>query len=198
MSEIIPISAGIEDFKALREKGYAYIDKTVLIKRFLENPCPVALFTRPRRFGKTLAMSMIKCFFEIGSEPSLFDGLSIMDDRDLVEAHMGKYPVVSVSLKDTEGLDYHSAIRKLAFEIRREAKRLNFLETSDILDSDDISEYRRLKTITRHDGQLDESLKLLTDLLYKHYGKKVILLIDEYDVPLENRGNMSTILKCML
>ncbi|MCL1803078.1 MAG: ATP-binding protein [Eubacteriaceae bacterium] len=180
-----PTGSGIEDFKKLREKEYAYVDKTALIKRFLENPCAVALFTRPRRFGKTLAMSMVRHFFEIGTDPALFRGLEIMDDESIVEAHMGKYPVAAISLKDTQGSSMKMARGNLAFAIRAEASRLDYLLDSSLLNRYDKDEFERLISIQGNDDRLHESLAILTQLLNKHFGKPAILLIDEYDVPLD-------------
>ncbi|MCL1803592.1 MAG: ATP-binding protein [Eubacteriaceae bacterium] len=185
ISSIAPMGAGIEDFRRLREKGYEYVDKTLLIKRFLDNPCTAALFTRPRRFGKTLALSMLRHFFEIGTDPAIFEGLEIMRYKVLVEEHMGKYPVISISLKDVHGATMQIARGNLAYAIRKEANRLGFLENSSALSNAAKEEYRRLSTVEGNDVRLHESLALLLDLLEKHFSKQAILLIDEYDVPLE-------------
>ena len=180
-----PIGAGVEDFKRYREKGYAYVDKTAMIKRMVDNPCAVALFTRPRRFGKTLAISMLRHFFEIGASPEIFNGLEIMDEMDVVKAHMGKYPVVSISLKDVQGPSMLMARGNLALAIRTEAKRFGFLSESGKLNNFEKSDYSRLVSIQGSDERLHESPLLLTQLLEKHFGKPAILLIDEYDVPLD-------------
>ena len=185
MENKAPIGAGIEDFKRLREEGYVYVDKTALIKLFLENPCSVALFTRPRRFGKTLALSMLQHFFEIGTDPTLFNGLEIMESKSLIDAHMGKYPVVSISLKDVQGTSIEMARSNFALAIRTEARRLRLLSSSSILSNKEKQEFEWLEGVQGDDKRLHESLLLLTQLLEKHFGKRAILLIDEYDAPLD-------------
>ncbi|MCD8118551.1 MAG: ATP-binding protein [Lachnospiraceae bacterium] len=180
--KMIPV--GVEDFKEIREDDYYYVDKTVMIRDLLHSYGKVNLFTRPRRFGKSLNMSMLKCFFEIGTDPLLFDGLQIAEEKELCEEYMGQYPVVSVSLKGVEGTDYESA-RAMAVEVLiEETRRLCFLKDSDCLSENDKSLYARLLDRNMDESTLISGLRNMTELLRKHYGKKVILLIDEYDVPL--------------
>ncbi len=181
---------GIEDFKEIRTDGYYYVDKTNLIKELLIKRGKVNLFTRPRRFGKSLNMSMLKHFFEIGCDKTIFEGLNITGERELCESYMGKYPVVSVSLKDVDGLNFASAFDSLRRIIVVEAMRFSFLEESSKLDVAEKEEYKAL--LKREHGELamsadtlKASLQTLTKLLEKHYGCQVILLIDEYDVPLD-------------
>ena len=180
-----PLAIGTEDFEKLRRRGYYYVDKTGLIADLLRGSGEVNLFTRPRRFGKTLNMSMLKCFFEIGGDPSLFEGLEITGDRELCERYMNRYPVIFVSLKDIGAGDYETARKLAAVAIVREALRLQFL-----IDSSRLSEYDRISFQKLLDADMEEAdicsgLRILSDLLEKHYGHKVILLIDEYDVPLQ-------------
>lgn len=179
------LPVGIDDFgKLLREEFY-YIDKTGLIRDLLNNWGEVNLFTRPRRFGKTLNMSMLKYFFDIGTDRTLFDGLAISQETALCERYMGKYPVVFISLKGVDGLNYQEAYGALCQILRFEMYRLHFLTDSDkVLDK----EKNALKRFLREEETKEDvwgSLKMLSSLLYQHYGQKVILLIDEYDVPLD-------------
>ena len=176
---------GIDSFEKVRRKKLYYVDKTYLISEILNNDDEVNLFTRPRRFGKTLTMSMLKCFFEIGTDKSLFDGLAISKEKDLCEQHMGKYPVISISLKEVDGLTFESAYNQLRRIIREEAFRLKVLESSPNISDDELISYRKI--IKQQDDVTDisSSLKMLSNLLEKHYGQKVIVLIDEYDVPLD-------------
>ena len=184
---------GIDGFEKLRTNDFYYADKTLFIKELLQNWGEVNLFTRPRRFGKTLNMSMLKCFFEIGSDPVLFDGLKIAQEKELCEEYMGKFPVISISLKSVDGRSFESAAAALKTVIGNEAGRFRFLRESTKLDEDDKKSYYRLiKVGTTSQAIYDmtedvaaASLKTLSRLLEKHYGKKVILLIDEYDVPLD-------------
>ncbi len=176
---------GTEDFEKLRKKNYYYVDKTGLIAELLRGSGEVNLFTRPRRFGKSLNLSMLKCFFEIGGDPSIFEGLAIAQETELCEAHMGKYPVVSVSLKDVEGRDFHFACRQAAAKISVEASRFDFLRGSQKLSGDERELYASLLRRDMDQETLSSSLWDLCRLLEKHYGQKVILLIDEYDVPLQ-------------
>ncbi len=173
---------GTEDFKELRQHNFYYIDKTALIKELFDNYSEVSLFTRPRRFGKSLTMSMLRHFFEIGTDKTLFDNLTISKEKALCEAHMGQYPVIFISLKSVEGRDYLSAREAMWDVIRAETSRLCFLSESKQLDSIDKATFLGLRTGT---GNLESSLKVLTQLLYKHYEKKSVVLIDEYDVPLD-------------
>ena len=184
---------GIENFEEFSSENFYYVDKTLFIKELLQNWGKVNLFTRPGRFGKSLNMSMLKCFFEIGSEPMLFDGLKIMQEKSLCEKYMGKFPVISISLKSVDGLKYDSAVAALRTVIGNEAGRFRFLRESPELDEDDKNSYNQLVNVeakgnskyAMSDDALIDSLKTLSLLLEKHYGQKVILLIDEYDVPLD-------------
>ena len=181
---------GIEDFQEIRKEGFYYIDKTGVIEQLLDRWGKANLFTRPRRFGKTLNMSMLRYFFEIGTDPELFDGLYISQNKELCEAYLGKYPVVFLSLKGVEGSDFEGAKACLMELIGQEAKRFSFLLDSNKLDDEDKEMYRSL--ISLHNGQyvmsettLKYGLKKLSELLAKHFDQKTILLIDEYDVPLD-------------
>ena len=180
-NKILPI--GIEDFDEI-VKDYYYVDKTEFIKDLLNNWSEVNLFTRPRRFGKTLTISMLKNFFEIGTDKSLFDGLNISKETELCEKYMGKYPIISISFKTVNRLTFDDALNKLKDIIFGEALRFQFL-----LDSDKLSKYDKMPLLPLIEGDksidITSSLKLLCRLLEKHYGQKVILLIDEYDVPLD-------------
>lgn len=190
MSKSMKLPVGIENFEEIRTEGYYYIDKTKLIEQLLDNRGKVNLFTRPRRFGKTLNMSMLKYFFETGSDPSLFDGLYISQNRVLCNQHMGSYPVIFISLKNVDGLSFEGAKHRFMDVIGSEANRFRFLLNSQNLTAEDKEQY--LSIIAMADGiyQMNEqvlsrSLKTLSELLNKHYEKKVIVLIDEYDVPLD-------------
>ena len=184
---------GIENFEEFSSEEFYYVDKTLFIKELLQNWGKVNLFTRPRRFGKSLTMSMLKCFFEIGSDPALFAGLKIMQEKDLCEKYMGKFPVISISLKSVDGLSFESASVALRTLIGNEASRFDFLKNSVNLSDNDKEAYAQLTEVgpaqggfyTMTEGMAATSLKILSQLLEKHYGQKVILLIDEYDVPLD-------------
>lgn len=184
---------GIENFEEFSSENFYYADKTLFIRELLENWGKVNLFTRPRRFGKTLNMSMLKCFFEVGSNPALFDGLEIAQEKELCEKYMGKFPVISISLKGVDGRNFESASVALRTLLGDEARRFDFLRNSIILSDDDKEAYARMTAIgpaqggfyTMTEDIAAASLKTLSRLLEKHYGKKVILLIDEYDVPLD-------------
>ncbi|MDE7183821.1 MAG: ATP-binding protein [Lachnospiraceae bacterium] len=182
---------GIENFQEMRTEGFYYVDKTGMIKDFLENFGKVNLFTRPRRFGKTLIMSMMKYFFEAGSDGTLFDGLEISREKELFETYMGRFPVVSVTLKGATGRTFDEAKGMLRDLIGTEALRFEFLSQSDSLSKAEQEQYRvltdknRKGIFTMEDEILKNSLKILSQLLYRHHGKKTIILIDEYDVPLE-------------
>ncbi len=177
---------GIEFFKDMRTRGYYYVDKTGFIRELLDTCGSVNLFTRPRRFGKSLNMDMLKAFFEIGTDAALFEGLEITEDTDRCEEYMGRFPVISISLKDVEGESYETAYDNLGIVISEEAERFDFL-----LDSTKLTRTEKEKLIYLMKGvfekpaYLHNSLRLLTRLLYKHYGTQVIVLIDEYDVPLD-------------
>lgn len=184
MKRKLPV--GIEQFKDIRTEGFYYIDKTGFIKEILDSWGKVNLFTRPRRFGKSLNMSMLKAFFEIGTDPALFDDLEITSYAALCEAYMGQFPVISVSLKDVDGADYQTAYDMLGVVINEEALRLQWLMESDRLTAYDKKQMERLlEEDFSKASNVTGSLKLLSRLLFKHFGKKVIVLIDEYDVPLD-------------
>ena len=179
------LPVGIENFEEIRKEGFYYVDKTGLIRDLLNSWGKVNLFTRPRRFGKTLNMSMLKSFFEIGANRTLFDGLAISRETALCEAYMGKFPVVFVSLKGVDGLTFEDAYGMLRRILRSEVFRLSFLaESKKVLDKEKAAFERFLNEQDTLDD-VQESLKMLSSLLYQHYGQKVILLIDEYDVPLD-------------
>ena len=190
MASTLKLPVGIDDFRKLRESDFYYVDKTRLIEQLLLNWSEVTLFTRPRRFGKTLNMSMLKNFFEIGTDKSLFDGLYISGNKVLCFEHMGKYPVIFLSFKGVEGLTYDEAFDAFVRVIGKEISRVSFLADSDKLTMLEREQYKGLTII--EDGsfvfskdKLISSLQLLSQLLYKHYGQKVVILIDEYDVPLD-------------
>ncbi|MCC8075462.1 MAG: AAA family ATPase, partial [Clostridiales bacterium] len=178
----LKLPLGIENFMDMRTRGYYYVDKSNLIRDLLNQGALVTLFTRPRRFGKTLNMSMLRYFFEVGTDKSLFDGLAISKETELCQQHMGQYPVISISLKGVEGWDFADARRGLWSTIGFEARRLSFLENSGRLSQ---TERQMFCDLELERGNLENSLRLLSQLLYKHYGKKVVILIDEYDVPLD-------------
>ena len=184
---------GIDGFEKIRTNDFYYVDKTLFIKELLHNWGEVNLFTRPRRFGKSLNLSMLKSFFEIDSDPTLFDGLEIVQERELCEKYMGKFPVISISLKSVDGQSFEAALAALRTVIGNEAGRFRFLRESDLLDDMDKMAYNRLIHVDMEsaadyamsDFTLVDSLKTLSRLLSRHYNQKVILLIDEYDVPLD-------------
>ena len=190
MASTLKLPVGIDDFRKLRESSFYYVDKTRLIEQLLLNWSEVTLFTRPRRFGKTLNMSMLKSFFEIGTDKSLFDGLYISGNKELCDEYMGKYPVIFLSFKGVEGLTYDEAFDAFVRVIGKEISRVSFLADSDKLTMLEREQYKGLTII--EDGsfvfskdKLISSLQLLSQMLYKHYGQKVVILIDEYDVPLD-------------
>ena len=190
MAAALKLPVGIEDFKEIRRQGFYYIDKTKLIEQLLDNWGKVNLFTRPRRFGKTLNMSMLRCFFEIGADKTLFEDLYISQNEQFCEEYMGRFPVVFFTLKGVEGTTFEEARLSLAELIAAEARRFKFLQESDSLDADDKEMYRELISLNKEQSpaasvKLRFSLKNLSELLYKHYGRKTIVLIDEYDVPLD-------------
>lgn len=191
MREMKKLPMGIEDFEEMRTMGYYYVDKTGLIRTLLENPGKVNLFTRPRRFGKTLNMSMLKYFFETGSESSLFDGLEISRETDLCSRYMGRFPVISISLKNAEGDTFEKAKKKFKSVIGNEAVRFSFLSESGALNETERQQYAKLIQLdyqgeyAMSDELLENSLLMLSRFLHKHYGQKSIILIDEYDVPLD-------------
>ena len=183
MANTLKLPVGIENFEEIRKLGFYYIDKTRLIEQLLQEWGKVTLFTRPRRFGKTLNMSMLRSFFEIGMDKSLFDGLYISGNKVLCDEHMGKYPVIFLSFKGVDGLDFTTARRMLCAILKDELDRHYYLKTSDVLTDED----RILFTKMLHgqDDNIEDSIRMLSKLLYKHYGQKVVILIDEYDVPLD-------------
>ena len=188
MKKRLKLPVGIENFEEIRRNQYYYIDKTKLIEQLFDSLGKVSLFTRPRRFGKTLNMSMLKSFFEIGTDTSLFDGLYISENKELCEQHQGQYPVIFLSLKDVEGLSFSEAKRRCIQLIKREAERFYGLKNSERLLDIDKKNYCRLLDMTVQEEDSDivsSSIKMLSALLYKHYGKKTVILIDEYDVPLD-------------
>ena len=211
MANTLKLPVGIENFEEIRKLGFYYIDKTRLIEQllqgwgkvtlftrprrfgktlnmsmlrtFFETGGEVTLFTRPRRFGKTLNMSMLKAFFETGADESLFDGLYISGNKELCDEHMGKYPVIFLSFKGVDGLDFTTARRMLCAILKDELDRHYYLKTSDVLTDED----RILFTKMLHgqDDNIEDSIRMLSKLLYKHYDQKAVILIDEYDVPLD-------------
>lgn len=188
-SSKLPI--GIEDFEKIRKENFYYIDKTGLIKELLNNWGEVNLFTRPRRFGKTLTMSMLKCFLEIDCNQELFQGLKIAEETELCREYMGKFPVIFISLKGVEGVNYNAARAMMCSVIRMEAMRLSHLLDSDTLNNYDKEAFTNLLKDNMEDDELSNSLLILSKLLNKFYDKKVIILIDEYDVPLNRAYEMN-------
>lgn len=190
MANTLKLPVGIDDFRKLRESHFYYVDKTRLIEQLLLNWSEVTLFTRPRRFGKTLNMSMLKSFFDIGTDKALFDGLYISGNKELCDEYIGKYPVIFLSLKGVEGLTYEEAFEAFVRIMGKEVNRVSFLADSDKLTQIEREQYKGL-TIMKNGRlafdkeKLISSLQLLSQLLYKHYGKKTVILIDEYDVPLD-------------
>ena len=197
MAGKVKLPMGIENFERIRKDGFYYVDKTGLIRDFLENPAYVNLFTRPRRFGKTLNMSMLKYFFDIGSDimlsdnTTIFDGLEISGEKELCEEYMGKFPVISITLKGATGENFEEAKVMLRRIIGKEAMRFRFLLESDRIDEAERSQYEAListdktGTFTMSDDLLKDSLLILSQFLQKHYGQAAVMLIDEYDVPLD-------------
>ena len=184
------LPVGIEDFEEIRTEGFYYIDKTGLIRDLLNNWGKVNLFTRPRRFGKTLNMSMLKNFFEIGADKTLFDGLTISKEMALCEEYLGKFPVIFISLKDVDGLRFEDARKRLIKKVGTAAERFRYLLDSNRLSENEKKKYSALIALDKGQYVMDEamltsSLEVLSSLLYQHYKRKVILLIDEYDVPLD-------------
>ena len=190
MAEWKKLPVGLENFREIQKSGFYYVDKTKLIEQLLENWSKVNLFTRPRRFGKTLNMSMLKSFFEIGADRTLFDGLYISRNQKLCEEYMGKYPVIFLSLKGIDGLSFEAAKYRLTELIGVEAERFAFLADSEKLMENERSKYRAIIHLVNGKYSMDKdmlvsSLQTLSQLLCRHYGQKAIILIDEYDVPLD-------------
>ena len=190
MDEFLKLPIGIDNFEKIRRNGFYYVDKTSLIEQLFSNWGEVNLFTRPRRFGKTLNMSMLKYFFEIGTDRSLFDGLHISSNEKICSEHMGKYPVIFLSLKNAEGLNFDTAKYQMVELIAREAERFSFLAEDTNLSDRDREKYRVLTAFADGHYQMSDdvlygSLQTLSELLYKHFNQKTVILIDEYDVPLD-------------
>ena len=190
MDEFLKLPVGIDNFEKIRRNGFYYVDKTSLIEQLFSNWGEVNLFTRPRRFGKTLNMSMLKYFFEIGTDRSLFDGLHISSNEKICSEHMGKYPVIFLSLKNAEGLNFDTAKYQMVELIAREAERCPFLAKDTNLSDRDREKYRVLTAFADGHYQMSDdvlygSLQTLSELLYKHFNQKTVILIDEYDVPLD-------------
>ena len=190
MDEFLNLPVGIDNFEKIRRNGFYYVDKTSLIEQLFSNWGEVNLFTRPRRFGKTLNMSMLKYFFEIGTDRSLFDGLHISSNEKICSERMGKYPVIFLSLKNAEGLNFDTAKYQMVELIAREAERFPFLAKDTNLSDRDREKYRVLTAFADGHYQMSDdvlygSLQTLSELLYKHFNQKTVILIDEYDVPLD-------------
>ena len=183
MDNTLKLPVGIENFEDIRKLGFYYIDKTKLIEQLLNNWGEVNLFTRPRRFGKTLNMSMLRAFFEIGTDSALFDGLYISKNRELCREYMGKYPVIFISLKGVDGMTFEEAVVRTTTIVKTEARRHYYLKDSGKLVKEEIAQFEQLLSGKAED--ITDSLRLLSELLYRHYEQKVIILIDEYDVPLD-------------
>ncbi len=190
---VLKLPIGIENFKEIRTEGFYYADKTGLIVELLNNWGKANLFTRPRRFGKSLNMNMLKHFFSYECDPRLFDGLKISKEKELCEKYMGQFPVISITLKGVDARNYHGAQAALCSIIGNEAMHFSVLLESGRLSDGEKMRYRNLTKVDRNGRQefdlseetLKDSLLTLSRLLFKHYGKKAILLIDEYDVPLD-------------
>lgn len=190
MVSTLKLPVGIENFEEIRRNRFYYVDKTKLIEQLVETGGKVTLFTRPRRFGKTLNMSMLRSFFETGSDVSLFNGLYIAENKALCEEYMGKYPVIFLSLKSVEGLTFEDARYRMIELISIEAERFGFLADSEHLSENERERYKAMISLHNGTNAMDEkvlisSLRILSQLLYKHFGKKTVILIDEYDVPLD-------------
>ena len=190
MNKQLKLPVGIENFQEIRQLGFYYVDKTKMVEHLLSQWGKVNLFTRPRRFGKTLNMSMLRYFFEIGTDPTLFDGLFISQNKELCETYLGKFPVVFLSLKNVDGLAFEEAKYRLTELIAKEAERFGFLADSDRLSENEKKMYQALTALSDGRYTMDElllvsAIQTISQLLYRHYGQKIILLMDEYDVPLD-------------
>jgi len=186
----LKLPVGIDSFEKIRKNEFYYIDKTKLIEQLVETGGEVTLFTRPRRFGKTLNMSMLKAFLETGADVSLFEGLYIAENKALCDEYMGKYPVIFLSLKSVEGLNFEAAKYRITELIGREAQRFDFLLESDNLSDDEKLQYKAITGMQNGKFSMDEdilgsSIQILSYLLCRHFGQKAVILIDEYDVPLD-------------
>ena len=180
-NKIYPI--GIQNFESLRQDGYFYIDKTDLICKWWESKDDITLITRPRRFGKTLNMSMLKSFLEIGTDKTLFDQLYIAANKELCEEYMGQYPVIFLSLKGVDGLNFEEAKSMLKITIRTEAQRHYELKKSEKVSEENRKLFNDI--LSGEDERIEDSLRMLSQILFEHYGKKSIILIDEYDTPIQ-------------
>lgn len=176
---------GVESFREIRQENFYYVDKTNFIKDLLELGGKVNLFTRPRRFGKSLNISMLKSFFEIETDASLFDGLEIAKEKELCEEYLGKFPVISISLKSVEGVSYGNALTRMSAVIKKEMRRHQYLLDSNHLSDIDKNELAALFSEHLSENIQENSIYLLSEMLHKHYGRNVVILIDEYDVPLD-------------
>lgn len=190
MVSTLKLPVGIENFEEIRRLGFYYVDKTKLIEQLMATGGKVTLFTRPRRFGKTLNMSMLKAFLETGADVSLFEGLYIAENKALCDEYMGKYPVIFLSLKSVEGLNFEAAKYRITELIGREAQRFDFLLESDNLSDDEKLQYKAITGMQNGKFSMDEdilgsSIQILSYLLCRHFGQKAVILIDEYDVPLD-------------
>ena len=190
MNKQLKLPVGIENFQEIRQLGFYYVDKTKMVEHLLSQWGKVNLFTSPRRFGKTLNMSMLRYFFEIGTDPTLFDGLFISQNKELCETYLGKFPVVFLSLKNVDGLTFEEARYRLTELIAKEAERFGFLADSDRLSENEKKMYQALTALSDGRYTMDElllvsAIQTISQLLYRHYGQKIILLMDEYDVPLD-------------
>lgn len=190
MVSTLKLPVGIENFEKIRRLGFYYVDKTKLIEQLMATGGKVTLFTRPRRFGKTLNMSMLKAFLETGADVSLFEGLYIAENKALCDEYMGKYPVIFLSLKSVEGLNFEAAKYRITELIGREAQRFDFLLESDNLSDDEKLQYKAITGMQNGKFSMDEdilgsSIQILSYLLCRHFGQKAVILIDEYDVPLD-------------
>ena len=179
------IPVGVSDFSQIRENEYYYVDKTMLIKEFLDQKPLVSLFTRPRRFGKSLNMSMLKYFFEIGNDQAIFEGLEISKDKELCDQYQGKFPMISVSLKGAKAGNYADAKAMMKYIMAAESRRLYNRMSGDKLSEKQKEQMKSLMSDNMKDTELMTALWILSSILKDYYGKKVIILIDEYDVPLD-------------
>lgn len=190
MDKLLRLPVGLDDFQKIRESNFYYVDKTKLIEQLLINGGEVSLFTRPRRFGKTLNMSMLRYFFSIETDKKLFDGLYIAQNKELCEKYLGQFPVIFLSMKGVDGLNFEGAAYCFAELVGSTARQFEFLLNSNAINNDNKAIYRELCTIGNNFNEstinkIKQSLKKLSELLYKHYGKKTVIIIDEYDVPLD-------------
>ena len=190
MDKLLKLPVGLDDFQKILESHFYYVDKTKLIEQLLVDGSEVSLFTRPRRFGKTLNMSMLRYFFSIETDKKLFDGLYIAQNKELCEKYLGQFPVIFLSLKGVDGLSFESAVFSFAEIVSSAIRQFSFLLNSEKLATADKNAYRELYSLGNEYNisviaKIKFSLKKMSELLYKHYGKKVVILLDEYDVPLD-------------